>query len=416
MRESSSAALLVPFTSPWELVMESPDCFWSPEGPHWREAASRLCCPRNVPTDAQRIPRIIHHIWLGSVIPLRLLRLVRTWKALHPTWSHLLWGDDDISALELCNKRAYDSAHNLGQRSDILRYEVLRALGGTYVDVDVQCVDSIAPLHDTCSFYCGVSNTGVFELNNAVIGSAPQHPCTTALMLAIDATFVCPETVVQEGGDFLDTIEMTGPGLLSRTVMPMLCPTVVHGGDSKYQSSQASMLLTRLGSLSLDMLSRLNRSRESILQHAAKKLLVSAVDVVSESQTNMQDGMIEFLGSSLILPMISFYPLPNSAIFPLPLVAIDDEYWDSVYSSASCCEGQRTRAWLIRAIGVDIASFIPEDFESVSDRPVPSDVLSLQSHMSIVNRCYGVHYWARTWQRLAAQLTVTVRETREVSS
>ena len=41
------------------------------------------------------IPRIIHHIWLGSALPERFAFLRQTWIDRHPVeggWTHMLWG------------------------------------------------------------------------------------------------------------------------------------------------------------------------------------------------------------------------------------------------------------------------------------------------------------------------------------
>ncbi len=63
------------------------------------------------------------------------------------------------------------AAPNYGQKSDILRYELLHRYGGTYVDVDMECVRSL-DLHSEAgpTFYAGFSNTGTVELNNGLIG------------------------------------------------------------------------------------------------------------------------------------------------------------------------------------------------------------------------------------------------------
>lgn len=50
------------------------------------------------------------------------------------------------------------------------RRQILLREGGLYVDVDFVCFGSFDELHRTRDFYAGLSNTGTFELNNALIG------------------------------------------------------------------------------------------------------------------------------------------------------------------------------------------------------------------------------------------------------
>ena len=72
----------------------------------------------------------------------------------------------------LRNRDAYLAAPNFGQKADILRYELLERYGGVYVDVDMECLQSLDPLLDARGliFLAGFSNTGTVELNNGLIG------------------------------------------------------------------------------------------------------------------------------------------------------------------------------------------------------------------------------------------------------
>ena len=58
----------------------------------------------------------------------------------------VLWTDEQVAGLTLFNQAAFDAAPNFGEKSDILRYELLYAFGGVYVDVDLQCVGNLAQL------------------------------------------------------------------------------------------------------------------------------------------------------------------------------------------------------------------------------------------------------------------------------
>lgn len=149
------------------------------------------------------IPRILHHIWLGSPFPARFHAFRASWLEHHPVkdgeylliekchivilclisdpiypaskgWTHHVWTDVEVAPLLdiLWNKKAYLAAPNYGQKADILRYELLQRHGGLYVDVDMECVRSLDGLHGQGgpAFYTGFSNTGTVELNNGLIG------------------------------------------------------------------------------------------------------------------------------------------------------------------------------------------------------------------------------------------------------
>jgi mannosyltransferase OCH1-like enzyme len=79
------------------------------------------------------IPKVIHSIWLGSSLPEMYNTLISTWKALHPLWTVKIWKDEDTDLIHLQNEKAYYSAKNYGEKSDILRYEILNLYGGVYI-------------------------------------------------------------------------------------------------------------------------------------------------------------------------------------------------------------------------------------------------------------------------------------------
>jgi hypothetical protein len=166
------------------------------------EHALRLLQDPPAASEAPSIPRIMHHIWLGSPFPARFHAFRASWLEHHPTedggcylmcalylpmymmliptafypkgWTHFLWTDAEVAPLlhRLRNKNAYMAASNYGQKADILRYELLQRHGGVYVDVDMECVRSLDGLHGRGgpTFYAGFSNTGTVELNNGLIG------------------------------------------------------------------------------------------------------------------------------------------------------------------------------------------------------------------------------------------------------
>lgn len=123
-----------------------------------------------------RIPKIIHHIWLGSPLPEVCKSFRKTWKAKHPDWQFLLWTDKDVESFGLQNKTLYDATKNYGSKSDIARYEILYRHGGLYVDTDFECLHPFDELHHKLNFYTGIGLESEVALYNGLVACAPGHP------------------------------------------------------------------------------------------------------------------------------------------------------------------------------------------------------------------------------------------------
>jgi hypothetical protein len=157
-------------------------------------------------TQEPRIPYIIHHVWLGSLLPEYAKGFRQTWIDKHPTWTFVLWTDHpesiyghvlldsfdalvaylqqadreqfimmDVRHLRLRNQVAFDiRAKNYGEKSDVLRYEILHNIGGLYIDTDFECIRSFKYFNHCCDFYTGIAHTRDFILYNGLIGAAPH--------------------------------------------------------------------------------------------------------------------------------------------------------------------------------------------------------------------------------------------------
>lgn len=131
---------------------------------------------------AAKIPMVIHQIWLGSPFPNKYKRWQEQIKQLHPEWEYKLWTDKDVAEFAMINKKIYRKASNWGEKSDILRYEILYRYGGVYLDCDVQCFAKLDELHKAYHFYAGFepfwagSETRCLSVGNAIIAAAPKHP------------------------------------------------------------------------------------------------------------------------------------------------------------------------------------------------------------------------------------------------
>lgn len=147
------------------------------------------------------IPRIIHHIWIGPHDPMPLHEACRrTALRTHPDWEHLYWTNDRIGELvDAPPLRPYRLGDRLGlmprydHRSDVVRLAVLLVHGGVYLDHDVWCVRSLAPLLREAFVYGEHGRghhdpaPGTGRRANGVILSRPNHPAIQrALELTLD--------------------------------------------------------------------------------------------------------------------------------------------------------------------------------------------------------------------------------------
>lgn len=143
-----------------------------------------------------KIPKIIHLIWLGPrPFPPASVQNVRTWLAYHPDWKVKFWTDRErlppCNDMEVCNaeefpflflRKCYRDSDNWGEKSDILRFEILYQEGGLYVDHDANCLQPFNGLHRGYDFYCGLESPHPpfagrnITSGNGVIGSKPFHP------------------------------------------------------------------------------------------------------------------------------------------------------------------------------------------------------------------------------------------------
>ena len=147
-------------------------------------------------TSSSKIPHTLHFIWLGpNPFPRESVENVRSWMGKHPGWTAKFWTDRErplpCPGMELklvrdfhfqSLKECFNKSDNYGEKSDVLRYEILFQEGGVYVDHDVKCFKAFDSFNKNYDFYCGMDMpfksslpSCIFPTNN-LIGIAPEHP------------------------------------------------------------------------------------------------------------------------------------------------------------------------------------------------------------------------------------------------
>jgi hypothetical protein len=122
----------------------------------------------------QRIPRVIHRIWLGpEPMPEEHVAFGETWREHHPRWEQRLWTDAELGSLGI-PAEALSRAPDRSQLSELGRYHLLALHGGVYIDTDFECLRSIEPLLGGLDAFAGFEMTGTISC--AMIGCVPNHP------------------------------------------------------------------------------------------------------------------------------------------------------------------------------------------------------------------------------------------------
>lgn len=169
-------------------------------------------------SDKPRIPKIIHHIWLGSPLPEKCKILRDTWIQNHPDWTFMLWTDKDVEKFGLENKALFDASKNWGEKSDIWRYEIVHRFGGLYVDTDFESIKAMDVFHHSLDFYTGIytsntrGNCPAVVMGMGLIGASPGHPVMRALIDGLKGS--------QAGqGSSSAILHRTGPYYFTRIVL-----------------------------------------------------------------------------------------------------------------------------------------------------------------------------------------------------
>ncbi|GJN85645.1 hypothetical protein PLIIFM63780_009214 [Purpureocillium lilacinum] len=139
-------------------------------------------------SNATRIPRIMHQIALGSANMSKYADAMATCRAMHPDWEFMLWTDGNASDFIADNYPwvlpHYTRYPQQIQRANILRYAVLHAMGGVYLDLDVAC---LVRLDDTPLVELPFVSPGAYPagVNNAFIAARKGHAFLEHLIEAV---------------------------------------------------------------------------------------------------------------------------------------------------------------------------------------------------------------------------------------
>jgi len=149
----------------------------------WALLENRYNIIRNRAHQQDVIPKVLHQIWLGGSMPEKQKQQCDQLRQTLPNdWEYKLWSNDDVSSLlNFHNKELYCTTPNYGQKSDILRLEILFQYGGVYCDTDIIGIKPFDELLDV-DFFCGVAYDEWPSILNSVMGSSPGNSVIKSML------------------------------------------------------------------------------------------------------------------------------------------------------------------------------------------------------------------------------------------
>lgn len=115
-----------------------------------------------------RIPRIIHIVWIGGNFPYE--QELSLWKHHHPHWEIKLW--TDIPKMK--NQDTIDKIEVLAGKVDLIRLELLHEYGGVYTDADSYCLKPIDELVKGKALFSATNSRG--NMCNSLMGCKKGDP------------------------------------------------------------------------------------------------------------------------------------------------------------------------------------------------------------------------------------------------
>jgi hypothetical protein len=156
---------------------------------------------------AETLPRV-HQVWIGTEeMPPRLAAYCGTVERAFPGWEYKLWGEADMARLAenavMPEVVLGQVACNIGIRADVVRLEILRQLGGVYLDCDIEAFRDLRPLF--------VSNIGFTYADYFNGGPGNQVMAAAAAMNPVVCLYL--ERIARNG----DISAATQPDILRAT-------------------------------------------------------------------------------------------------------------------------------------------------------------------------------------------------------
>lgn len=202
-----------------------------------------------------RIPKILHYVWLGDK-PLTPLaeECIASWHEHMPEWQFNRWDETnfDIAAAPLYVRQAYE-ARKFAFVSDYVRLWALEKFGGLYMDVDFMVYRPFDELMDKYAAFAGYEGSKRKPVMQGVIASEPHGAWVTDMLRTYDTRVFIKEDgsldLTPNTSFFSDRLEKQGfvpdgkekdvvvGGEFYLHVLPVwaFCPVLTTGEDLRHE-------------------------------------------------------------------------------------------------------------------------------------------------------------------------------------
>ena len=170
---------------------------------------------------SSHVPRLIHQTWKTAEVPAEYYPYVDTVRRLHPGYDYKLWTDADNRRL-IADDFAwfldtYDGYRHAIERADAIRYFLLYAYGGVYVDLDMEFLkpmDDLLRSEEPQIFFSLEAGPSIFQtvVSNAFMAAPKAHPFFLHVIESLARV---------KGSDitFADVFRNTGPDMLTAQLL-----------------------------------------------------------------------------------------------------------------------------------------------------------------------------------------------------
>lgn len=128
------------------------------------------------------IPRVLHLWWHDRSAPSWVTQSRDRWQHMHPHWAVVLWMDEPLSAVQAAraNETSVLTEDRVRHCANVVRWNLLWAIGGVWVDCDTEPLRPFDPLLQEDTPFCG----SLARPEPTVIGGPPGHRLWRELILA----------------------------------------------------------------------------------------------------------------------------------------------------------------------------------------------------------------------------------------
>ncbi len=145
---------------------------------NWKKLEKNYTNFKNRDFTSQKIPKIIHQIWIGK--PMKSFERECTEQvknSLGDDWSYKLWTNDNVKELNFIDRKLVNELGStrggIAKQADLIRCAALYEFGGIYMDTDFLLHRDFNELLDL-DFFIGIAYDKEPNIFNGLIGSIPK--------------------------------------------------------------------------------------------------------------------------------------------------------------------------------------------------------------------------------------------------